>query len=246
MPVTPAFRYSNDQVATSETAKEFSWEEPVPVTPFWDSFEYCTARNFLGNFSDSELEHLPIDQHGNDDHPTKLKLLLSLLKGSLAKEEALSSPPQTLHEKDYKRWYSLWQGIYVFQDQLNLPEAEQTVRMLVDKTPANGSVVPQHMLAEHLVKIGKYKEAEEQERPVCAWMDAEPRLGKATPQAINARRIIARALWFQGPSRRDEANAMVAEICEITEGMGGGKFGMYIEEEKRLNEVMMEELQKVG
>jgi hypothetical protein len=46
------------------------------------------------------------------------------------------------------------------QNELNLPEAEASVRMLVEKRPDETNVVPPHMLAEHLVKIGKYAEAE--------------------------------------------------------------------------------------
>ena len=206
---TPSFRYSNDEVATSEAAKAFSWEAPVPVNRFWDSFEYCIARNFLGNFLDHELEQLPIDQDSADDQQTKLQLLLPLLKDKLAKEEAATSQPQSLYERDYQRWYSLWQGIYVIENQLDLPEAEQTVRMLVERTDKS-NVVPPHMLAEHLVRVGKYKEAEDTERPVCAWMDTRPHLGKASPQAINARRIIAQALWFQGSLKASRGEGVVS------------------------------------
>lgn len=52
------------------------------------------------------------------------------------------------------------------------------------------------MLSEYFVKHGKKyaEEAEKIARPVMAWMDAQPHIGKASPQALNARRIIARAL----------------------------------------------------
>ncbi|KAB5558639.1 hypothetical protein GE09DRAFT_1238051 [Coniochaeta sp. 2T2.1] len=50
------FRYSNGQIATSEAAASFSWEAPVPVNPFWDSIDYCTARTFLACFSDAKLQ----------------------------------------------------------------------------------------------------------------------------------------------------------------------------------------------
>ena len=63
-------------------------------------------------------------------------------------------------------------------------------------------------------------------------------------QAINARRIIAKALWLQGPSRRVEAEALVAEIHKIVDEMGGTKFGVYQEEERSLNKDMMAELEK--
>lgn len=100
------------------------------------------------------------------------------------------------------------------------------------------------MLAEYLVKVGKYSEAENTERPVCAWMDAQERLGKASPQAINARRIIAKALWGQGHSKRVEAEQLMTEINEIIESMGGGRFAVYQEEERLLTKEMMEELER--
>lgn len=175
---------------------------------------------------------------------TKLRLLLRLLREKLARKEAAALPPQSLYETDYKQWYSLWQGVYEMEDKLDLQEAEQTIRMLVARTQDQSDVRPPHMLADHLIKIGKYKEAEDTERPVCAWMDTRPRLGKSSPQAINARRIIARALWCQGPPRRAEAVALLAEINEIVDGMGGGRFGIYQEEERRLNREMMAELEK--
>jgi hypothetical protein len=115
--------------------------------------------------------------------------------------------------------------------------------MLVERTDKS-NVVPLHMLAEYFVKVGKYKEAEETERPVCAWMDVRPHLGIASPQDINARREIAEALWFQDPSRRVEAEALLAEIHGIVDGMSGGKFGVYQDEERRLNEAMMAKLER--
>ena len=248
-PEPPKFRYSNDSIMTSEAAKAFTWELPVPVNNFWDSFEYCVAGSFLWNFTDKEYEKLPIDPDCTDDQRTKSLFCIQLLKDKLAEEEAVTSPPNSLHTIDYKRWYRLWQGIYTMQNVIDLPEAEQTVRMLVATRPAQNfesNVVPPHMLADHLVKIGKYEEAEEIERPVLVWMDAKPHLGKESPQAINARRIIAKALWFQGLSRRAEAEALVAEIHSISEGMGGGKFGDYQEEEKRINEEMMAEIKSKG
>ncbi|KAF3385466.1 hypothetical protein F1880_002700 [Penicillium rolfsii] len=245
MTTTPRFRFSTGEVATSEEAKNFSWESPVPVNQFWDSFEYCTARSFLGNFTDQELKQLPISPDAPDDQSTKLRLLLQIPWDKLGEAE-YHVLPNSLYESDYQRWYGFWHGIYTLENELGLPEAEQTVRMLVEKRPDKSNVVPPHMLAEHLVKIGKYKEAEETERPVCAWMDARPHLGKSSPKAINARRIIARALWFQGESRRREAEALVAEIHEIVDGMSGGKFGIYQKEEIRLRLLRVSRFQLVN
>ncbi|KAJ5950215.1 uncharacterized protein N7479_008628 [Penicillium vulpinum] len=244
MAAVSSFRYSTGEITTAEKAKSFSWEAPIPVNRFWDSFSYPTARNFLANFSDHELEQLAVDPMGiNPDDTTdqqkKLQLLLQLLRNKLAKEEAAISPPQSFYEVDYKRWNGIWQGIYTLENELDLPQAEETVRMLVEKRLDDSNVIPIHLLAEHLVKIWKYKEAEETARSVYEWMVSRPHLGKHSPQALNARRIIAKALWGQGPSRRSEAEALVAEIHELVYGMGGSKFAIYQEEEARLNEEMV-------
>lgn len=131
------------------------------------------------------------------------------------------------------------------ENELKLPSAEATVRMLVARRPDPDNVVPPHMLAEHLVKIGKYEEAEEVERPVCEWMDKRPHLGRNSPQAINARRIIAKALWGQGSKRRKEAEATIEEVRRLVEEMKGGKFEVYVDEERRLNEEMMDEIKAI-
>lgn len=243
--VAAPVRYSNDAVANSEAAKEFPWEAPIPATRFWNSFKYCVVRSVLINFPDEEeLKQLPIDPDSTDDEPTKLHLLLHLLREKLAREETATSPPGSLNSQNYAQWNELLQGIYVIENELDLPEAEQTVRTLVEGRPDESNVVPPHMLSEYLVKHGKYEEAEKTARPVLAWMDAHPRLGKASPQSLNSRRIIARALWFQGPLRRTEANALLAEIHELVEGMGGNKFEVYQEEERQFNEEVVAELQK--
>ncbi|RAK71473.1 uncharacterized protein BO72DRAFT_503328 [Aspergillus fijiensis CBS 313.89] len=166
----PAFRHSMGEVATSEEARQVSWEAPVPVNRFWDSFRYCVARIFLGDFTDPELRQLPIVPDSSQDQTTKVRLLLTLLQAKLATAQAASSPSQPLYETDYKRWYGLWQAVCVMQDELHLPEAEDTVRLLVNPRPDNSNVVSPHMQAEHLVKIGKYEEAEKVEGPVLAWM----------------------------------------------------------------------------
>ncbi|KAH8895332.1 hypothetical protein GQ53DRAFT_779458 [Thozetella sp. PMI_491] len=206
MSSAPSFRVSTGEIVSLEEAKAFPWEAPVPVEPFWDSFKYCTARNFLDNFSEPELAALPIPHNKANGYREKVGLLLALHRAQLTREEAAASPPQSLYETNHKGLYKL---------------AEQTVRMLVERRPDKNNVVPPHMLAEDLLKTGRYKEAEDTGRPVCAWMDARPSLGKESPQAINAR-------------RRAEVGAL----------MGGGKCSVYQKEQRSLSEYMRAELQK--
>jgi len=236
MATAQQFRYSNGQIATHEAASSFSWEAPVPVNRFWDSIDYCTARNFLICFSDAELEQLPIDVDNADDTATKLHLLLTLLKDKISREgEAM------LREQDYDKWHALHLALFGLQGVLDLPEAEDTIQLLV--THSKNKFVTQHMMSDYLLKIGKYKEAEEGERTVLEWMENHPKLGRDSPQAINARRILVRALWGQGEDRRTEAQEILEEVERIVEEeMEAGRFAVYREEEGRLNLKMREGL----
>jgi hypothetical protein len=82
---------------------------------------------------------------------------------------------------------------------------------------------PQYSL-NTFIKHGKYEEAEKTARPVMVWMNAQPHIEKASLQALSFRRIIARTLWFQGPTSRAEANALIVGIHELVKGMGESKF----------------------
>jgi hypothetical protein len=245
---TRRFRYSNGEITTAEAAAAFFWEAPVPVSPFWDDIDYLPARNFLGTLSDNELAQLPINPSSADTPGAKLQLLLRLLQEKLAQEEAVISPPNSLQDDNCTRRYDPWQAIYTIQNAAGLlGAAGVTIRMLVARQPQDTTDVrPQHLLVEHLVAVGQYAEAEEAARPVCAWIDAQPRLEKGSPQAISARRVLARALWGQRLSRQVEAEALLAEIDEVVDGTGvtGGRFAVYQEEEKRLNVRMRTELRE--
>ncbi|KAK5656615.1 hypothetical protein OQA88_4595 [Cercophora sp. LCS_1] len=225
----PKVRFSNPSVTSSD--KALPWELPVPVCPFWDTIKYCYATAFLGSFSASELASLPIDPNSNPPNNEKWALLLSLLQAKL------SSSPADL---DFQSWYDLNLGVSCFQEELNLPEAEDTFKEMVRRSEGHRPVeIAEHCLADYYVRVGRFEEGEAIERRVVAWMDSRPHLGPGTPQAINGRRIIARALW--GQERREEAEALMREIEKLTEEMEG-KWAVYKEEEERLNEVMRAKL----
>ncbi len=245
MATASAVRFSNDKVGESKSAQTFGWENPVPRNRFWDSISYSTGRCFLGNFSDEELAQLPIDPDSAAPNDEKFELLLRLQQEQLAAEEAAVAP-QPLQQVNPARWFSLYRAIEVLQSELGrLADAERTIRMIVDGRPGDNHAL--HILAGHLVKVGvgKYAEAEEVERPVLAEMVARPTLGPDSPQAINARRFLAKALWGQGPSRRAEAEAEVAEIKAIVDRMGEGRFGVYQDSEREINEQMMADMERM-
>jgi hypothetical protein len=231
-------RYSQDK--DIGTAKNFSWEYPVPKNAFWNDLKFVVGRNFLQSFSLEEFEKLPIDPESTQDRNTKLELLLELLRQKLASEDALVAP-ETFYDVDYPAWDTLWLAIFTMQDELGHPNAEQTIRMMFDRRKNKDNLSHLHTLSVLLFDKGEYAEAEEVERPVLVWLDR--RLGKDSPQALGSRRIIARSIWKQGLERRSEADRFFLEVKEIIDGMSGGKYAVYQDEQRETTVKMIDDLE---
>ncbi|CAG9985608.1 unnamed protein product [Clonostachys byssicola] len=214
-------------------ARDFSWEHPVPDNKFWNDLPFTVGRNFLQNFTPDQVEQLGLDPDSTLPKESKLELLANRLAQELDKRDSAAAP-QTYYDVDYEGWDSLWLGIYTMQHELGDPKAESTLRMMCDKRKNKSNLSHQHTLAGLLLDKNKNSEAEEIEREVCAWLDS--RLGKSSPQALSARRIIAEALWKQGSTRQSEATDMIRDIKDIVEQMGDGPFGVYKDEERKLVE----------
>ncbi|TVY57994.1 hypothetical protein LSUE1_G009136, partial [Lachnellula suecica] len=180
------------------SARNFSWEVPVPKCAFWDDFTYPTARNFLDLFSASE--HVSIDPSSTLDMKSKVALLDNLLDERLAAKDAAAAP-STLYDVDYDYWKKIWLAKVSMQVEVDDPGIEQTIRMLIarNKDPANLSY--NHNLTGVLLRKGKFAEAEAMEVDVPAFLDGK--LGRDSPQSLSSRRMIAHAVWKQG--RRAEA-----------------------------------------
>ena len=222
-------------------AHKFSWEYPVPDNRFWNDIPFTTARNFFQSFSSEEIDRLPIDPDSTLEKHSKLETLIKLLRELLAKKEAESSP-KSFYDVDFAGWDRLWLAIYTLQDQLEDPEAEGTLRMLCDRRKDKTNLSHQHTLAGLLLDRGKFAEAEALEKGVKEWLDGQ--LGKDSPQALSARRIIAQAQWKQGPSRRAEANDTIADLTRIIDSMGTSQFAVYQEEEREMAGKLILDLKK--
>ncbi|KAK3333055.1 hypothetical protein B0T19DRAFT_115559 [Cercophora scortea] len=241
---TPAVRYSQGQKDIGE-ARNFPWEHAVPDTRFWRDIPFTAARNFLQNFSLDEENHLSINPDTDLSHQAKLELLERLLRERLATKEA-DVAPQTLHETDYPAWERLYLAIVTMQKELGrAAEAEQTLRMMIENRRDKTNLSFLHSLASMLLARGEYAEAERMEREVVGWLDG--RLGRGSPQALNARRIVAEAVWKQG--RRGEAEVVLKEVEGILgeDGeMGMGGYAVYREGEVEATEKLRRELVGVG
>ncbi|RYP76357.1 hypothetical protein DL771_001796 [Monosporascus sp. 5C6A] len=233
-------RYSQGKKGMGDSRK-FPWEYPVPDNKFWHDVSFCAARNFLQNFSPEELGQLPIDPESTLEKRTKIELLARILRELLQKREA-DAAPKTYYDADFVGWDRLWLAVYTMQDELGDPDAERTLRMLCDRRKDKTNLSHQHTLAGLLLNRGKYAESEEMEREVKTWLDG--RLGVDSPQALSARRIIIQALWKQGLSRRSEADGAITELMRIIDGMAGGQFAVYQEQERKTTEEMVHALKE--
>ncbi|KAH8887397.1 hypothetical protein GQ53DRAFT_726241 [Thozetella sp. PMI_491] len=222
-------------------AKNFNWEHPIPDNKFWRDVHFTTGRNFLQSFPPEEVEALPIDPDSAESLQSKLRLLLRLLDEKLAKEDAAAAP-QTYFDVAFPGWDKLMLAKFDIQDKLDDPEAETTLRTMIDLQKDKGNLSHFHTLTMTLIKKGEYAEAEQTELPVRDWLDGK--LGKHSPQSIGARRMIAEAVWRQGPARRAEAEKLFAELREIIDGSGEGPFGVYQEEHREDLEKLLAKLQQ--
>ena len=240
MATTEEVRFSTGKVAASDAAN-FSWERAIPVNPFWDDIDYCLARNFLDSFKDEEIPKLPIDPQSTAPLNEKLELLIKLLR------EKLSQLGPDVIENDYNSWGNVQLAIYSVQNDMDLPEAEDTLRAMINQVPEEKAALRlsnTHTLCDWLSRHGKYDEAEEKERLVIQWMIEHPKLGAASPQVLSSRRIIARCLWGQG--KKEAAEAELAKNEEVIEKeLPGTQFGVYQEEERELNKKLRESLEKM-
>lgn len=219
-------------------APNFHWEYPVPVNDFWDTLKYPSARNFLTCFSTEEVEQMNLEQYGSLSNDKKAEILIKILRERIASKESRERP---LYIIDNALWQKLMMAIgtiYGESDQLDkqIEVAEELVEKRVDKS----NVSHLHALGALLAKRGEYRRAEEIERQCTEYMDAKA--GKDSPQSMSSRRIIAKAVWMQG--RQSEAEKLIAEIFDLIEASGSGKFAVYQESERKMTEEMVDELKR--
>ena len=101
--------------------------------------------------------------------------------------------------------------------------------------------MPQHTLTQVLLRNGKFAEAEATALPVLARLDRA--LGKESPQALAARRMIGHAVWKQG--RQSEAGKLLEEVDGIIDGTkDDSKFVIYRDEERKMTQSLWRELRE--
>ncbi|KAK8084276.1 hypothetical protein PG997_005547 [Apiospora hydei] len=232
-------RFSQGQKDIGE-ARHFSWEYPVPDNEFWRDLPYSLSRNFLQSFSSEKLQRLSPRFDDKLDRTAKLELLAQLLHEELEDQDAAAGaekPGRAFYDVDYTRWRAVWLAIASMQLELGQrAEAEDTLRMLHEKRQDPANLSHLHSLASLLLARGAYAETEKMETEVRAWLDGC--LGRDSPQALSARRMLAEATWKQGTARRKEAEGVLEEMRVIITEMGAGQYAVYQDEEK----VMMEKL----
>lgn len=219
---------------------KFPWDYDIPDTPFWSDLEFTVGRNFLTCFSPSEVEQMHLDGALNENQ--KLELLLKLLQEKLESRKA-EVAPQSLCSIDFAEWQRLMIGIETMQKFLDLPEEEETLRIIMENgRDGKRNMSGVNMMAIFKEKHGLYSEAETLAREVLPFMQTHEMLGVDSPQAMGTTRTLIRSIWKQG--REEEAEGLVKETSNLVEHMKDGKFGKYQAEEHRMLVDLVAELQK--
>ena len=97
------------------------------------------------------------------------------------------------------------------QLELQDPNCEQTLRFMLEQTKGLSNIVPQHTLTQVLLRNGVFAGTQATALQVLARLDHV--LGKESPQALAAKRMIAQAVWKQG--RQSEAGKLMEEVNSI-------------------------------
>ena len=236
--ITTEVKYSRGSKEIG-AAKSFAWEYPVPNNAFWGPLDFVAGRNFLKCFSSSELQAMEPRLIGSLPNPEKYELLLKILNEKLEAGDKAAAP-KTLQEVDHKVWDDLMLGVVTMYARLNrLVDQESTLCLLIAKRQDPCNLSHLYNLAGVLLEQGKYAEAEEMASEARDWLDGK--LGKESPQALGARKIIVEAVWKQG--RVEKARGLMGEMEKIVEGGGEGTFGIYMDEQREMLSRKREELE---
>ncbi|AEO70430.1 2af7a199-4405-43fb-abde-30e69e36a884 [Thermothielavioides terrestris] len=236
-----AVRYSQGNKNIG-AARDFPWEHAVPQNRFWDDLPFTVGRNFLSLFGADEQPPPSFDdaQSGALSKTEKLQLLLKILRERLATKEA-DAAPQTFYDVDYEAWNKTWLAIAGIQHELGDAAEEETLRMLIERRKDPSNLSHLHSLCGVLLNQGRYREAETSEVAVREWLDGK--LGRESPQALAARRMIAQAVWMQG--RRAEAEQLMEEVGRIIERTADDSpYAVYRDQQREMTDELWEKLRK--
>lgn len=220
-----------------------AWETaqvPAHGAAFWDSLpDSSPAQNVQRIFTDAEVLALGLDEHAPKSTDEKLRFLLQLVEQKLATLEAAT--PRGLRQTDWPLWVNIMAAIFELQQTLNMREADVTLDTLIGHGKDGGkNYAFVYQLARVKLQSGQYSEAEALAKETLPWMEKHEALGKDSPQALGARRIILQAVAKQG--RTDEARSIADATKALIGGMGTGRYYKYEEEEKEELEKTAKEL----
>ncbi|KAK3362526.1 hypothetical protein B0T25DRAFT_626938 [Lasiosphaeria hispida] len=236
---------SKTSVPSTSQEPKYSWDYDIPQTPFWADLPFTTGRNFLQCYTSDEIAQMDPEFF----HLTTLtisekhQLLVRHSHVALAAREA-GVAPASLKDADNRAWHRYMLAIYTSQNELKLPEARDTLQLMLDNSSGDDRVPWLNMMAAYTIDQGDYVQGEKMEREVLPWMQNHPRLGVDSPQALGTMRRITVAVWKQG--REVEARGLVTEMEALVEGLsvGPSKFVKYQEDERQELGKVVDELEK--
>ncbi|KAL4861733.1 hypothetical protein BDV12DRAFT_179821 [Aspergillus spectabilis] len=210
-----------------------------PTGPFWASLDPTIAGTVAAVLTPQD-----IDQSKLDPSATTTNKLDALQTALTAK---LSSLPSNLHETDYDLWKSIKSSLFHIHKGLgNVDEQEKVLLESINNPgPSTNSaggkdLAAIHNLAALYEEKGQYADAEANAREALSGIEAHPRLGKDTPQALGSLRVLIKALSKQGKTA--EAEQYVGQARASIDNLAGTQWAKYQQEENDALDKVVAEL----
>lgn len=152
---------------------------------------------------------------------------------------------EPLYETNFLEYQRLVVALISLYGELGDLDAEIAAEEeLLSHRPAKDHIPAQaHGLASLLVQRGKGDDltrAKEMELASLSWFDEHPKLGKGSPQALSVRRVLIAAYWRL--REMEKAKMLLREVRGLIKGGDEGRFGVYKEEEEKLVDDLVKEL----
>lgn len=217
----------------------FSWDPNVPATAFWADLPYYeVAGHFTRCFDASEISSMDLDSRQGLPPTEKTKLLYGILVDKLDKRGKQEGGIEAFKASSFEEWRDLNGAKFSIEDDLGMPEAEATARLMI-KNPRNGKddAGSKMCLIKILTDKGSYEEAEQLSEGVIQELENHPKLGRASPQVMGQVRNLIALRWKQG--KMEEAKVLIADGHKRIDEMAETDFAKYVDEEREeLNDVV--------
>jgi hypothetical protein len=227
-------------VEVCQQEPSFSWDLQTSTDPFFADIDPKDTNIFVRIFSEDDIQRMNLPK-GELTVTEKISKLQDLVTQRLEDKERAAAP-KTLKEVDYPTWQALESAVGTYRSKVegDYKHSEKVFAERLANDLKDVSAI--HNLAFVRGKQGNWFEEEKLARRSLAMLEVHESLGKDSPQALGARKMITEGMWKQG--RKHDAKAYGKETATVIAGMKGGKFEKYQEWNKADHEEFMDDLEK--